>query len=94
MEDKLKDLMNIAEDGISAIDNQVRDLEVNISRLEEQSEEEMSAVLPLPLAHGRAQPLCHTLTPLVPWRPSRVVASCLQCNAVWRVVGISMQDSA
>ena len=44
VEDKLKDLMNIAEDGIGAIDRQVRDLEYNISRLEEENEDEMSEV--------------------------------------------------
>lgn len=44
VEDKLKDLMNIAEDGIHAIDNQVRDLEYNISKLEEQTDEDMSTV--------------------------------------------------
>lgn len=44
MEDKLKDLMSIAEDGINAIDRQVLELEYNISKLEEQNEDDATPV--------------------------------------------------
>jgi hypothetical protein len=40
VEDKLKDLMNIATEAILSIDKQVNDLEQNITALERQTEEE------------------------------------------------------
>jgi hypothetical protein len=44
VDEKLRDLMNIAEEGIGSLERQARELEANITKLEEIREDEQSSV--------------------------------------------------
>lgn len=80
MEDKLKDLMNIAEDGIHAIDNQVRDLEYNITKLEDQNEDETTSVQ-LPPVHTS---LVISLLSDIHWHALTLMLAWVDgCSSVW-----------